>query len=61
MFIALARIILEFSRLDLSRLPIAMKLDQYTQKPLSRQLHKFGFYVSLGFFILHTPKFLGML
>ena len=48
------RIYLEVIRFDFAQLPITKSIPEHTAK----NFHKFGFYMSVGYFVLFAPEFL---
>lgn len=51
--LALLRIYLEFVKFDFKTLPLTQKLNNQQ----GQRVHKFGFYCSIGYFILFAPTY----
>lgn len=52
--IAVFRIYLEVIKFDFARLPVTRQMGDGR----SKKIHKFGFYMSVGYFMLYGPSFL---
>jgi len=52
LLLALFRIVLEFLPFSWQRLPLSQMLG-----PNAQSIHRMGFYLSLGYFILFLPEF----
>jgi len=54
LILSVIRIFLEVIKFDFSKLPLTHKLP----KESGEKLHKLGFYLSVGYFLLFSPEFL---
>jgi hypothetical protein len=50
--LATIRVILEFSKIDLTSLPLAKKISQNGYDQRIREFHRLGFFMGLGYIIL---------
>jgi hypothetical protein len=54
LILSVMRIYLEVVGFNFARLPITNKMPEHT----GRAIHKWGFYMSVGYFVLFAPEFL---